>query len=224
MELLLWLWFYDHRWFFNIKFTIFWYKNAWLLPLFLHLFSMSLCIYFLQISEVFKCDESLVLWLQARTFFSFLISLNIILFKFKIQDEYNEEITYFDSAKKVYPILSNQMKHYDFWIRRKSLISATGVFLFVLGMISLFWSYLIISFYHFHNYYKYCDVTIQRYIRFHSLMIFIGNVPIILLILLLVAIKLGAFMGAYLCPSWSILISKYFNSEKPKIEINKYAV
>lgn len=224
MELLLWLWFYDPRWFFNFKISIICYKNAWLIPLFLHCFLIFVCMFYLQISETFSCDSSLRLWLYSRTFFSFLISVTIIFFKFKIIQVYNKEIGHFDNAKKIYPVLKYSMRHYDYWIRRKSLISTSGIILLILGLISLFWSYLIISFYHFQNYYSHCDVKIQKLLNIHSLFIFIGNVPLVLIILCLLLIKLSSLLAAFLCPNFLISISKCLTSETPKIEIQKYNI
>jgi hypothetical protein len=224
MELLLWLWFYDPRWFFNFKISIICYKNAWLIPLFLHMFLMFVCLYYLQISETFSCDRSLRLWLYSRTFFSFLISITIVFFKFKIIKVYNKEIAYFDNAKRIYPILNYSMKQYDYWIRRKSLISTPGILLLFLGLISFFWSYLIISFYHFQNYYSKCDVKIQRLLNIHSLFILVGNIPLIAIILFLLFMKLSSLLAAFACPGLLISTSKCCTTEKPKVEIIKYNV
>jgi hypothetical protein len=182
------------------------------------------CLYYLQISETFSCDRSLRLWLYSRTFFSLLISITIVFFKFKIIKVYNKEIAYFDNAKRIYPILNYSMKQYDYWIRRKSLISTPGILLLFLGMISFFWSYLIISFYHFQNYYSKCDVKIQRLLNIHSLFIIIGNIPLIAIILFLIFMKLSSLLAAYACPGCLIASSKCFTSEKPKVEIIKYNV
>jgi hypothetical protein len=222
MELLLWFWFYDPRWFFNFKISIICYKNSWLIPLFLNTFLMFICLYYLQISETFSCDKSLRLWLYSRTFFSFLISLNIIFFIFKITDVNDKEMAYFDNAKQIYPALKHSMRQYDFFIRRKSLISTPGIILLFLGFISLFWSYLIVSFYHLQNYYGHCDIKVQKLLNIHSLFIFVGNVPIILIILFLVFIKLTSLICAFACPGLLISVSKLARSEKQKIEVVKY--
>lgn len=224
MELLLWFWFYDPRWFFNFKISIICYKNAWLIPLFLHMFLMVICLYFLTISETFRCDRSLRLWLYSRTFFSFLISVTIVFFKFKIIKVYNKEIAYFENAKRIYPTLKYSMKHYDYWIRRKSLISTPGILLLFLGLISLFWSYLIISFYHFQNYYSQCDIKIQKLLNIHSLFIIIGNIPLFAVIFILLMIKLISLVAAFTCPSCLIAVSKGCSTDKPNIEIVKYNV
>lgn len=224
MELLLWLWFYDPRWFFNFKISILCYKNSWSIPLFLHFFLMFVCLYYLTISETFLCDKSLRLWLYSRVFFSFLISVTIIFFTSKISKVWEKEISYFDNARKVYPILSYSMKQYDYWIRRKSLISTPGLLLLFFGLISLFWSYLIFSFYNFQNYYSNCDIKIQKLLNMHSLFIIIGNAPLLVVFAIMMSMKLGSLVMAYLCPEFLISISKLCSTRKPKIKVLKYSV
>lgn len=224
MELLLWFWFYDPRWFFNFKISIICYKNSWMIPLFLHLFLMVVCLYFLQISDTFSCDRSLRLWLYSRTFFSLMISVTIVCFMFKILKIYYKEISYFDNAKRIFPMLSHSMKPYDYWIRRKSLISTPGILLLFLGLISFFWSALIISFYHFQNYYSQCDVKIQKLLTLHSIFILVGNVPFFIVVMVLLLTKISSLVSAFLCPGCLIATSKIMINEKPKIEIMKYNV
>ena len=128
----------------------------------------------------------------------------------------------FDVPSKIYPELKDKMKQYDFWIRRKSLISTPGILLLFLGLVSLFWSYLIISFYHFQNYYERCDIKIQKLLNIHSFFIIIGNFPLFVILAILLFIKLSSFISAFLCPGFLISISKCTTPEKPKIEILKY--
>jgi hypothetical protein len=208
MELLLWLWFYDPRWFFNFKISIICYKNAWLFPFGLHILCVFICLYYLQIAEVSACDSSLRLWLASRAFFSTLISATIFFFMKKIVQVYEKEISFFDNAKKIYPVLKFSMKQYDYWIRRKSLISTPGIILLILGVISLFWSYLIVSFYSIQNLYDNCDIKIIKLLSFHSLLIFLGNLPLMIVILILLVVKLSSLVTAFLCPEFLISISK----------------
>jgi hypothetical protein len=135
---------------------------------------------------------------------------------------YNKEISYFDNAKRIYPALKDSMKQYDYWIRRKSLISSTGILLLVLGTISLLWSYVIINFYHFQNYYENCDIKVQRLLRIHSIFILAGNIPLIIICVILLFMKFGSLLAAYLCPDCLVALSKACNSEKPKIKVEKY--
>ena len=100
MELLLWMWFYDSRWFFNFKVSVQIYKYAWYIPLFVHMILACVCFYFLQTTESPDCETTLKLWLSSRTFFSVLISINIVFFMNKIATVYKKENSFFENAKK----------------------------------------------------------------------------------------------------------------------------
>ena len=222
MELLLWLWFYDTRWLFNFKVSIILYKNAWLIPLFLHVFLMIVCLYYLQIAQTFSCDQSLRLWLYTRTFFSFLLSITIIFFMIKISEVNKKEQGAFETPAKIMPSLKNNMNQYEFWIRRKSLLSTPGILLLFLGLVSLFWSLLIISLYHFQSYYFQCEVKIQRLLNTHSFIIILGNSPLLIIFLIMLMIKVSSLVSAFLCPNVLISISKMCSKKKVKANLIKY--
>lgn len=222
MELLLWLWFYDTRWLFNFKISIICYKNAWLIPLFLHSFLMVVCLYYLQISATFSCDKSLRLWLYTRTFFSFLLALTIVFFMIKISQVYEKEQKAFELPVKIMPALENNMKQYDFWIRRKSLLSTPGILLLFLGLVSLFWSCLIISFYHFQDYYFKCEMRIQKLLNVHSFFIIVGNLPLAIVFIVMILVKFSSLFCAFLCPNFLISISKFFSKQKMTVELIRY--
>ena len=222
MELLLWLWFYDSRWLFNFKTSITFYKNAWLMPLFLHTFLMVVCLYYLQVSATFTCDKSLRLWLYTRTFFSLLISTTIIFFMAKISQVYEKEQKSFEIPVKIMPKLENNMKQYDFWIRRKSLLSTSGILLLFLGLVSLFWSCLIVSIYHFQDYYFKCELKIQKMLNVHSFFIIAGNLPLVIIFLVSIIIKISAFICAFLCPKFLISLTKMFGEKKMTVDLIKY--
>lgn len=208
MELLLWMWFYDPRWFFNFKISVRCYKNAWFVPLLSHLILASLCFYFLHNSDTPNCDASLKLWLFSRAVFSVLISINIAFFMNKISIVYKKENSFFENSKKVYPHLIEALDNYDFWIRRKSLISTPGVLLLFLGIISMFWSYIIINLYYFEKKFVGCDENMLSLLNFNSFLIFTGNIPILVVITVLLLVKIVSFVCAYLCPGFLVWCAK----------------
>jgi hypothetical protein len=126
----------------------------------------------------------------------------------RISTVYSKESSYFENAIKIYPEVKESMDNYDYWIRRKSLISTPGVLLLFLGIISLFWSYLIINLYVFEGKFVGCDENMLKLLNFNSVLIFIGDIPLFIVIIILGTIKIGSFISAYLCPSLLIKSSK----------------
>ena len=208
MELLLWLWLYDPRWFFNLKINIKLYRNSWLLPLSINLINAFVSSYYIKFSEESACESTLRLWLITRILFSVLIIINILFFIYKITITDKKERIHFENAKKVYPDIVENMNEYDYWIRRKSLISTSGVLLLFLGMISLFWSYVIIKLYYVDNQFSKCNIQLITFIKFYAFTVFLTNFPVMLMFLLLISVKLGSFICAYTCPAFLIWISK----------------
>jgi hypothetical protein len=226
MELLLLLWFYDDRWFFNLNISVTCYRNSWLIPLILNLFILGVSIYYLQVDATFKCHKTFQTWLISRAVFCFLIAINIIIFMWNISKIYNKEKKFLEKAKKIYPEIEEYHHlptvQFDDLVRRKSLFTISGISLLVLGLVSLFWSYLIISFYKLNNYYVECDLKIKAFLEFHSFFIFIGNFPVIFLFVCMVLVKLASLISAYLCPS--IFVKTYVpmrtNKEKECLKKN----
>ena len=183
---------------------------------------MVVCLYYLQVSATFTCDKSLRLWLYTRTFFSLLISTTIVFFMTKISQVYEKEQKSFEIPVKIMPKLENNMKQYDFWIRRKSLLSTSGILLLFLGLVSLFWSCLIVSIYHFQDYYFKCELKIQKMLNVHSFFIIAGNLPLVIVFLVSIVIKISAFICAFLCPKFLISLTKMFGEKKMTVELIKY--
>ena len=213
MELLLWMWFYDPRWFFNIRIiSINFYKFTWLIPLMAHIWLVCYCIYLItytSYSEVFSgCDKSVILWALSRIFFSFFISITIIIFMFKISFVFNREKKYFENAENIYPALKGHLDTYNFWIRRKSLISTPGIFLLFLGLISLFWSYLMIKMYYFERLFDKCENNLISFLNLNNMFIFFGNIPLLVLLIVVCFVKINYICCAFLCPKTYIWLSK----------------
>jgi len=222
MELLLWLWFYDRRWVLNVNIPLHLYRNAWLIPLFLNLVVLSGSFYFLHFSSTFSCDGSIRLWLYSRTFFSLLISLNIIFFMNQIDSSSDKMKKKFERCKKIYQELEGNIHKYDFVVKRKTLTSTSGTFMLILGTISLLWSYLIFSFYYVQNYFTNCDIKIQQMLKIHSLFTIFGNFPLVFSISIFIIFKLGSAFISFICPELLISFSKCSNPLKRDIEILEY--
>lgn len=215
MELLLWMWLYDSRWFFNYKVSIKLYKWIWSIPLLMHLIISILGLYDLfQERNNYTCENSLKIWLLCRIFFSLILSLNIMVFMHKISSSYLKENSFFENAKRVFPYLNEYNNDYDFWIKRNSLISTSGIFLLILGFISLFWSYLIMNMYFYENKFMKCGEFNDNLLKLNSIFVFIGNIPLILVVIILISVKFIVLSSAFLCPNLLILYAKLLNRIK----------
>lgn len=210
MELFLWLYFYDERWFFNLKLPIHVYRNIWFIPLIYHFFLASISLYYINLNEdPFQCEDSLKVWIYQRIFFSLLLILCIILFKVKIKQTFSKELKHYSEAKKIYPILNQNCNlKYNYWIKQNSLISTSGILLLFLGFISLFWSYLIFKMFFYNPYYNNCNLKIQQLLFIHACIILYGNLLTILILILSIFIKISSNIAAFTCPDLLIKLSK----------------
>lgn len=218
MELFLLLWFYDNRWFFNLKISILCFKNSWIIPLFLHAFLMTICIYYLCLHSSVDCEANLRAWLIGHSFFSFLLVLNIVLFMKKITEIYDKERSFLEHTKKIYPVMRGEQNKLDLWVRRESIRSCNGKTLMILGLISLSWSLLLLGFYRSKQVYKNCDIIIRKMLDMHSMFIFFGNMPIIILFLSFLTVKTFSFVSTYLCPDLQIWMSEPWKNEEIEAE------
>lgn len=192
MELFLWLYFYDNRWLFNLKVPVNIYKYIWILPICIHSILISAAIYYLQFAHNFVCSDSVRIQLYQRTMFSFLICLNIIIFMVKITHFYEKENNYFSKAKRVFPILNHRIQEYDYWIRRNSLFSTSGMLLLFQSIISFVWSF----YYAVNNpqSLNQCNSKFEQIFDFHSDFIAYSNCLVLLMIALMVTIKVFFFL------------------------------
>ncbi len=123
----------------------------------------------------------------------------------KISQIHTKENSFFQNARKVFPHL-NDANDYEYWIKRNSLISTPGIFLLILGLISLFWSYLIIKMIYFEN--SFIDYGLfKEMLLLNCLFIFIGNVPLFIVFTIMISVKVTSFLIAFICPSFSIRYS-----------------
>lgn len=222
MELLLWMWFYDTRWFFNFKVSVNFYRYIWFIPMIINIFLSIFSGYsFFYFNEQENCDLSLRSWLFNRAILSCLVALNILIFMIKIAKVNTKENSYFENAKKIYPAIESSITEFDFWIRRKSLISTPGLILLFLGMLNLFWSYLIINLYLIQNQFSGCNDRLLMVLNVNSIFIFIGSIPLLGLIVFLLLIKLFSFICAFICPGFLKRVGSKFNKNR-KLNRNEY--
>lgn len=214
MELLLWLWCYDSSWFFNFKISSAFYLWIWLIPFAINLFLSVSSIYFIRT----ECEASLRLWLFSRASSSILLCIFNVIFMIKISKVIQKETSFFENAKKIYPAINKNLNKIDFWIRRKSLVSTPGILLLFLGVISLFWSYIMFNFYFVENKFSECDPNVITILNINTYLILIGVIPIFLALLCVILIKITYYFGIHLFPNWFIRVAKCFPPNLLKID------
>jgi hypothetical protein len=141
----------------------------------------------------------------------------------KITFAYIKENSYFDKAKKAYPILCERISEYDYWIRRNSLFSTPGILLLIQGIISVFWSYIIRKLYAEH-YYDACGTRIQQVLNYHSFLIIIGNVLVLVLIVIMAVLKIVAFLMGNFHPNILIKLANLCYRKKYALKKHIYFI
>jgi len=232
MELLLWLFSYDPRWFFYSKISLKTFKYFWFIPLLCHFVFVSYCGYVsiiykfsnknnpIIIDDIFsECENFLKLWIYSRICFSFLISLALLLYQTKISNLENKEKSFFNDAESIFPILNKNSNNLDYWLIRKSIMSTVGKTILILGIISFLWSCAMLNFHYLENKFQGCEYDIIVTINFVSILIFIGNIPMLVLLFFIIILKVNAFFCAYLSPKLLRWVSAKYTRSLVKFEI-----
>ena len=188
MEVLLWLWFYDSNFFFNIKTTLQFYKNAWVLPIITHIIVCFVCMYYLYISDDNDCNEAFRLWQTLKFFISFLLMALLIYFIISINSYEKEEKNKFNNIKKVIYMGNTVKTKADIWIKRKTLLSPFGFLIFFFGVIYLFGSIFMMTIYKFDKH-NICDQKLKNLLFWHSLFVILTNSPVIISLLIMLFTK-----------------------------------
>jgi hypothetical protein len=207
MELILWLLFYDSNWFTakNISWNIF--KLMWLIPLTLHIYLSGSGITLFYHTDYLKNNASLQLWLFSRTFFSLLLTINILLFLYVCNRIYKKETSHLKLAEDIFPEIKSTRN--DFLIIRKCIISIAGFGILFLGMCSLILSYLIVKLYYLENKFQTYSLEYRNYLSVHLYVTVLGNIPFIISVIIYFAMKLGCLFITYTCPGLIMGQSKY---------------
>lgn len=231
MELLLWLYFYDSKWFLDYKFMQKIFKYLWFIPLLSHIIFMSYCSYLLILTKVTherhpnpiikndifnECGNFLNSAIYGRISFSLLIVIMIIIFEFKIHSINQKENKFFSDAESIFPMVKNNIEKN--WLRRKALMSCSGIMLLIFSIISFIWSSLMISFNYLESKFQGCDYNLVLNMNINSIFIFLSNFPVIIAFTFTVLLKISSFFCAYLCPKKLKSLSELFNHDMVKFD------
>lgn len=179
MELLLWLWFYDPIFLFNLKTSLQFYKNAWILPMIIHSFLLFAGLYYLNLHESYSCNESYKLWLTVKFFISFLFLGLLVLFRFHISSFEEEEKNYFSNSIQVQPDSKAARKKSDEWIKRKTLLSPYSLIILFMSVMLIFFSFFTIGLYSY-DINSRCDDKLKKVLLYHPIFILVTNSPVVI--------------------------------------------
>lgn len=220
MEIFLWLWFFESQFFFNIKSTLQFFKNAWLLPIVLHLFLIITCFYYLFLGYTqYYCDISYLLWILFKLIFSLVFLGFLIGFHFYINNFEEKEKENFHNSSKFFKHANAVNKICDNWIKKKGLISPLGQIIFFLGILNFLFSIFII-FYKSYNDNEECEEKLKHMLFWHGIFIICTNSLVLVCCIILIFFKLIPMLFNYLCPGFNTSLRGKLG--KRKIDYSKY--
>lgn len=144
--------------------------------------------------------------------------MNIILVQFKINLIEKTEKKFFYSIKSIFPAMSHVYPNLDIWIRRKSLTSTPGFTLLLIGIVSLIWSFFMLNLHYLENKFQGCDLKLISLININSIFVFLGNIPVIILIFFKIVLKVNSYFISYLCPGCLRYLSQLFSYDLTRLE------
>ena len=178
MEVLLWLWLYNSTFLFNIKSTLQFFKNIWILPIVTHIFVCFVTLYYLHLSAKYKCDESFRIWQTLKFFLSFLFMALLFVFKYVISSFESEMKTHLQKISKIQDNIKRSIDNCGTIIKRKTLTSPFGMLILFFGGIYFFGSFFIVVIYTYDNK-NICDDKLKNILKYHSMFVLITNAPLI---------------------------------------------
>lgn len=223
MELLFWLWYYDSKFFFDIKSSIQFYKNSIILPALIHLFICFTGLYYLYLTEFYHCDEAFFIWQTYKIFFSFIFITVLFFFRLEIISYEKKEKSYYDKANQIYPQSLSVLDKADYWIKRNTLLSNMGIMVLFLSVISVSSSIFILCIYSFDRA-NVCDMKLKSILYYHSIFILASNSPLAVSCFTMLFTKLLPVISAFTCPTLLMKIRNAFYKDEIVIKpySNKY--
>ena len=217
MELLLWLYLYDNRWFFKKNISIDLYKFLLLIPLSAHFLDSVISLHDMYAPCVCNCKEERNKMLYHQIIISIICCLIIAVFLKQISYEYKKESLHVELGKKAYPTLKLKIHEHDFWIRRNSLSSLPGLMLLIEGIFSFFWSYLQV---YTIRTFTICDSYLTIFIYAHGYITFLSCIFIFIVFGLLIAIKVVFVILGQFFPKALIKIADLYHRPSSNIIIH----
>jgi hypothetical protein len=217
MELLIWFWLNDPRWFFNIENSLITFNIILIIPIILNISLCGLFSYmiFYDIIENGKCNDNIIIWIYSRNLICFFMLISSCFMLIKSIYSGKKEKSYFKAISEINPYIDTAIKKYDFWIKRKCIYSTAGIIFLVLSITVLLWVIVILQ-----NSDVLCyDNNINIILKSDMFFVLLSNSPIYIAIISFLLIKVTSAIIAFTCPSILITISNCFDCNRNKINM-----
>ena len=211
MEFFLWFWLLDKRFFCEMRPILKHFSFLWLFPIILHAIMILFNIYCLFPFKNMNILQNII------SLITILEVISIILIFLMMIKLYNISKNQFKQSRKVHILnfeqiesinnKNNYIYYEDYWIGRKNLLSANGIFILILSLVHICWSF----YYLFHKnkfeaIFKLKEQIIIYYAYFNILSLF----PVIFLLLCAGIIKISFILSSIFCTRCVVSLSKIF--------------
>lgn len=233
MELLIWFWLLDSRWFFDFELSIKNFRKLIVLPIITNFtigcFILYLLfeLFYLEINHNLEpCNNRLILWIYSRLLICImiiLISSSLIYISFQRE---KKEKKYFEHVKNLNIHIAESIDRYDFWIKRKCLLSTPGVIYCLISFLIIFWSLLVMKLFYIDKAdVSECPSILIILVQVDSIFCFVTNLPIFLAFLSFFLIKITSALLALFWPSALVWLSNICSRSKDsirKVDLSKF--
>ena len=211
MEFFLWFWLLDRRFLCEMRPMLKYFSFLWLFPIILHVIMILSNVYCLFPFKNMNTSQNII------TFITILEMISIICIFLLMVNLYNISKNQFKQSRKVHVLNFEQINsidnknnfiyYEDYWMGRKNLFNANGIFILFLSLIHICWSFYYLSHKNkFQEIFKLREQIVISYAYFNILSFF----PVIFLLLCAGIIKIPFILSSIFCTSVVVSLSKIF--------------
>lgn len=210
MELLLWFWLNDPRWFFNLEISIVSFRRIIFVPILSNLIILLLIVYTYQYYEANEnnCNRNLIVWLLSRALINILIIVVCSILILKAYKTEVKEKMKFKNICKINKYVKKSIDEYDYWIKQKCLFSTIGILFLILSLVIVFWACMLSRMVFLNN--ASCIWNYMLIIKIDIGFTLISNFPVALAFVSLFVCKIFSLIFAFVCPGFLAKLSKIF--------------
>ena len=219
MEFFLWFWLLDRRFLCEMRPMLKYFSFLWLFPIILHVIMILSNIYCLFPFKNMNTSQNIV------TFITILEMISIICIFLLMVNLYNISKNQFKQSRKVHVLNFEQINsidnknnfiyYEDYWMGRKNLFNANGIFILFLSLIHIFWSF----YYLFHkNKFKKIFIFKEQIVISYSYFNILSFIPVIFLLLCAGIIKIPFIISSIFCTSCVVSLSKIFCKRNKRLD------